>query len=66
MEYKKGLSSFQDCMPIFLLDNMDPTEFWKYLYEETTQSSYTGLINFIEMFYKDYKAKDFNDDLTII
>lgn len=65
METKKGLSSFQDCMPIFLLDNMDPTEWWRYLYEETSHSSYTGLINFIELFYKDYGQKDFGDSRDI-
>ena len=35
IEEKKGLSSFQDCMPVFMLDNMDPSEYWRYLYEET-------------------------------
>jgi hypothetical protein len=46
------------------LDNSDLTEYWRYLYETTeAEGSYTGLLCFIELFYKDYTSKDFDDDL---
>jgi len=46
------------------LDNADLTEYWRYLYETTeAEGQYTGLLSFIELFYKDYTTKDFDDDL---
>jgi hypothetical protein len=58
------LQAFQDTHEQFFLDNTDLTEYWRYLYETTeAEEHYTGLLSFIELFYKDYTKKDLDDDI---
>ena len=60
---RETLCSWKDQLPIFVLDNEDHSEYWRYLFDETeSKKQSNGLLSFITNFYNDYNKKDFGDD----
>jgi hypothetical protein len=60
------LTSYKDTNAYYVLDTNDKSEYWRYLHHyNVNDRKTTGLIVFIEQFYREYTVRELDDENII-